>query len=986
MKHTFVSSSPGQYTVTAITENPLQDVSLSKKSEEYSRTRTSRAKQLLNSLRNFTSAGTTPTASPNRSANSGVVCRIPRACCRYSSPQKQQHFRSSPRLRLSQTVINSDAQAFRRRTESDGSPGSVTGTTMDMRKQQFGQLSTTSSASSIANAVRSPEIRKPQSNQMSSIPKSLTEAKRGTSLANGGIAAAGANGGGGSGSLTSRIPTAPMAPSMVVGAGAATNLGRKTRVAAVAHQKTLLTSNLGVTSPPTQRPVDSHYGSVRRAEITKVIGQTTAVTATPAGAQVHQGNQTYTLIAYQPTQSDPHRKVQNQPAVLYAIPSSHAFLQQHQLHQITQQQQQQHSSQASLKPFQHAMPHKPVSGGITPAAVLMPSTLPGHAHPHVHGSNACDVGQQQRTTVTTTTTATMATPVHRPAELVCTCPPELHQALIEHHQQRQGQQNSQNFLLINRDQPALHTPDSGQYQCADLHCPQQGREMDAESHVNYLVTLFQVLMASGVRGESFVSAFRLLGLLPQLTDLQRETAFRAKNELQQVRVALSDLKQEQMRMKTIFAKEVQCCERQIAVQLKKYERRKGLQQAQPFYDTRIHKVRSDRQTLDNALAAYQTTWSSLIGQLADLEGVIEETGNDVLKGRCRITFQMVSALEDRLQLATSAIEFCCESDPLLRKSIWQHAENEMDSAEQETRILEEQLEQLSDLQERSARLNGTIATLKRLAKVNTNTRQSEQQLQRLQSLGGILNPTAADSGSTERKRLMATISLLQPDHDERMRSIEIQEALRERRKRVFRDPPVFKGPAKALLLNGIHISPIWPEGFSRKSYRHSTLTVDTPDVPAVNEEPSEIPNTTANLPQPLRLPLSTVLVSRLRNPNAPRAKRNARVKFNMQVYVDGEDQPLPLNCVPEEDNPRSARRKSAPALPSPDEATPPAPPPRLTSQSASAPPAGTTKCQLQSSPIKMLRYENMDMFLKNVQQLPASDGSHRGFDNDDGTA
>lgn len=93
--------------------------------------------------------------------------------------------------------------------------------------------------------------------------------------------------------------------------------------------------------------------------------------------------------------------------------------------------------------------------------------------------------------------------------------------------------------------------------------------------------------------------------------------------------------------------------------MKKYERRKGLQQAQPFYDTRIHKVRSDRQLLDNALAAYQTTWSSLIGQLADLEGVIEETGNDVLKSRCRITLQMVSALEDRLQLATSAIEFCC---------------------------------------------------------------------------------------------------------------------------------------------------------------------------------------------------------------------------------------------------------------------------------------------------------------------------------------
>lgn len=46
---------------------------------------------------------------------------------------------------------------------------------------------------------------------------------------------------------------------------------------------------------------------------------------------------------------------------------------------------------------------------------------------------------------------------------------------------------------------------------------------------------------------------------------QKAAATRAKNELQHVRVALSDLKQEHMQLKTIFGKEVQCCERQIAV-------------------------------------------------------------------------------------------------------------------------------------------------------------------------------------------------------------------------------------------------------------------------------------------------------------------------------------------------------------------------------------------------------------------------------------
>lgn len=161
----------------------------------------------------------------------------------------------------------------------------------------------TSSASSIVDAVQPSETKKPQNNQMSSIPKSLAEAKRSTPLVNGGATAAGASGGGSSSSLASRIPTASTAPGMVVGVGVAASLGRKSRVAAVAQQKTLLTGRLGVTSPPTQRPIDSHYGSVRRTEMTKVIGQATAATATTAGAQGHQGNQTYTLIAYQPTQS-----------------------------------------------------------------------------------------------------------------------------------------------------------------------------------------------------------------------------------------------------------------------------------------------------------------------------------------------------------------------------------------------------------------------------------------------------------------------------------------------------------------------------------------------------------------------------------------------------------------------------------------------------------------------------------------------------------
>lgn len=154
MKHTFVSSSSGQQIVTTITENPLQDVSLTKTAGDFNQPRTSRAKQLFNSLRKFTSAGATPTASPIRVSTNGMICRIPRACCRYSSPQKQPDFSKSLQMRLSQNAINVNSvsvlenrssQPLRRRTESDGSSENITRFILDLRNQanydQFSMVS-----------------------------------------------------------------------------------------------------------------------------------------------------------------------------------------------------------------------------------------------------------------------------------------------------------------------------------------------------------------------------------------------------------------------------------------------------------------------------------------------------------------------------------------------------------------------------------------------------------------------------------------------------------------------------------------------------------------------------------------------------------------------------------------------------------------------------------------------------------------------------
>ncbi|KAM7539945.1 hypothetical protein Aperf_G00000035514 [Anoplocephala perfoliata] len=162
MKHTFVSSSSGQQIVTTITENPFQDVSLSKTAEDVNHPHTSRAKQLFNSLRKFTSAGATPTVSPIRASTNGMICRIPRACCRYSSPQKQPDFNNTLQMGLGQNAINvtsisvlenRGSQPVRRRTESDGSSGNITRFILDLRNHSnYDQLSITKTSPSWLDA------------------------------------------------------------------------------------------------------------------------------------------------------------------------------------------------------------------------------------------------------------------------------------------------------------------------------------------------------------------------------------------------------------------------------------------------------------------------------------------------------------------------------------------------------------------------------------------------------------------------------------------------------------------------------------------------------------------------------------------------------------------------------------------------------------------------------------------------------------------
>lgn len=139
MKHALVSSSNGQTTVTAVTENPLRYPSLTpKRPENHLRPRYSRAKQLFSALRNITSASPTPSASPSRASGNGYVCRIPRACCRYNSPNN-----AATLDRLPCTVAGEPGDPivsdpfervhYRRRTGSDSSPGCVAQVLLDNR-------------------------------------------------------------------------------------------------------------------------------------------------------------------------------------------------------------------------------------------------------------------------------------------------------------------------------------------------------------------------------------------------------------------------------------------------------------------------------------------------------------------------------------------------------------------------------------------------------------------------------------------------------------------------------------------------------------------------------------------------------------------------------------------------------------------------------------------------------------------------------------
>ncbi|CAH8528595.1 unnamed protein product [Dicrocoelium dendriticum] len=346
--------------------------------------------------------------------------------------------------------------------------------------------------------------------------------------------------------------------------------------------------------------------------------------------------------------------------------------------------------------------------------------------------------------------------------LICTCPPEVHQAIFE-QQRRQQQllhhgQSSQSSVKAseceqqphvegkteNRSYPKMlenggslrhfhekpsdtanrHVGSHGvQHQTTDSCCPVKlqnhfdptqlplasEEKAEKEAHVNYLVTLFKALKASGVQTEAFVSAFRRAELCSQ-GEKHRRLLIANKVQLEECRQSIDYLRQLHKKFKQKISMELKTCREHTVKLLNHWNT-----QVSVCSDPGLKAVREDRASLDRMLTDLRESKASLVEQLHDLECVIEQTGKDVLQHRCRITLPYVQTLDSRLDSITRAVGSTCVIYPEIRQRLVNQQEAELRAIELEKRLLDEQLHQLEDIGEKGKRIKGTILTLRRLA-------------------------------------------------------------------------------------------------------------------------------------------------------------------------------------------------------------------------------------------------------------------------------
>ncbi|KAF7260208.1 hypothetical protein EG68_02508 [Paragonimus skrjabini miyazakii] len=527
------------------------------------------------------------------------------------------------------------------------------------------------------------------------------------------------------------------------------------------------------------------------------------------------------------TSSDDHAA--HQPTVYYAVATS----------DLLRQLQGQQTSQMDAQPRQQLVQTPTALVLLQPQTSPIPASLASNLKPLATSA------QNSTNLVTITETSTLprqnrSEGSHAPG-LICTCPPGVHQAIFEQQRRQKQQQQQQQQQVPQHHQPQdcqqmpTSKPDTNDRQIINEQksveksqmrqfenggsvriCPTKTMENDSEkaitvccpaklsnnlehpvtneekaekeAHINYLVTLFHALKASGVQSESFLAAFKRTELpIPQPHGAHQTSSHQSKqllsankNKLEECRRSVASLRQLHKHFKQKLSEDLRYCQENILKLLNNYKAN-----ASRSFDANISSVRADRASLDRTLLELHDSKASLTEQLHDLECVIEQTGNDVLQHRCRITLPYVQTLDSRLDSISRAVGSTCVLYPDLRQKLLEQEAAETRANELEKRLLNEQVHQLEDIGEKCKRIKGTILTLRRLAIVNVQNRQQTSSPRRFAHLGGMMNRAAADPNSLERTRLYAAITAIQVDSEKRMQAIQHQETLAKQRKRVF---------------------------------------------------------------------------------------------------------------------------------------------------------------------------------------------------------
>ncbi|CAH8856537.1 unnamed protein product [Trichobilharzia szidati] len=309
--------------------------------------------------------------------------------------------------------------------------------------------------------------------------------------------------------------------------------------------------------------------------------------------------------------------------------------------------------------------------------------------------------------------------------------------------------------------------------------------------INANTTTTTTLKNSGVQPDSFKEAFERIGLPVNSTKLsmnsldlsnKRQALLKTKlYQIEEMRKSVKSFHQLLNEFNRKFTCDMNNCNK-IVMKLSNQQQNAKHKKC---FDSRLEIIQNERRNLDRSLEEMHDISSELTEQLHDLECVIEQTGNDVLQHRCRITLPYVQTLENRLDSINSAVSVACGHYPEIQQVLNSREEAEKKAIEIQKRILDDQLYQLKDVNEKCKRIKGTIMTLKRLAIVNVQNRQRSNSPRRFTHLGGFVNRAAADRGSIERSRLYAAVQTIQPDSEKRLQAIKKQEMLAVQKRRVF---------------------------------------------------------------------------------------------------------------------------------------------------------------------------------------------------------